>query len=148
MTRTLIRAGWIALSVFAAPVLPAAAGIHVIDGDTIAIGREHIRLVGIDAPETRQARCDGELRLGLEAKARLHELLTQACGPLPTADAGRCVVIRRQRDKDRYGRTLARVLIDGRDVGATLIAEGLARPYLCLAGRCPARQPWCGSAAP
>lgn len=30
--------------------------------------------------------------------------------------------------KDKYGRTLARVLVDGRDIGEILIEEGLARP--------------------
>ncbi len=39
--------------------------------------------------------------------------------------------------KDRYGRTLATVSVDGQDVGEILIAEGLARPWT---GH---RQPWC-----
>ncbi|GLK74709.1 thermonuclease family protein [Ancylobacter dichloromethanicus] len=128
--------------------LPATAGIYVIDGDTIVVGREHIRIVGIDAPETRQARCDAELRLGLEAKARVLFLLQRACGPLAKADAGRCLTIQRQPAPDRYGRTLARIGVGGRDLGATLVAEGLARPYICPRGRCPARKPWCEVPAP
>jgi endonuclease YncB( thermonuclease family) len=40
---------------------------------------------------------------------------------------------------DRYGRTLASVTVNGRDVGEILIGEGLARPY--QGGR---RGSWCG----
>ncbi|PAP96113.1 thermonuclease family protein [Mesorhizobium wenxiniae] len=39
--------------------------------------------------------------------------------------------------KDRYGRTLATIEVDGRDVGDILIGEGLARPWT---GK---RRPWC-----
>ncbi|MCJ8142941.1 thermonuclease family protein [Ancylobacter sp. A5.8] len=120
----------------------AGAGIYVTDGDTIIVDRERIRIVGIDAPETRRSRCDDELRRGLEAKARVVELLTAACGALPAAQAS-CIDIERQPKRDRYGRTLARIRVDGRDLGERLISEGLVRPYICPKGRCPARQPWC-----
>lgn len=39
---------------------------------------------------------------------------------------------------DRYGRTLARMMLDGLDVAELLIAENLARKY--AGGR---RQGWC-----
>jgi endonuclease YncB( thermonuclease family) len=41
------------------------------------------------------------------------------------------------RDRDVYGRLLRNVSVNGRDVGATLISEGVARAY---AG---GRRPWC-----
>jgi endonuclease YncB( thermonuclease family) len=49
----------------------SSADIHIIDGDTIAvIGlRQHIRLVGFNAPETRNARCEAEARLGPACQA-------------------------------------------------------------------------------
>jgi endonuclease YncB( thermonuclease family) len=31
----------------------------------------------------------------------------------------------------------------GKDVGAVLIADGLARPYHYSRDRCPRREPWC-----
>jgi hypothetical protein len=31
----------------------------------------------------------------------------------------------------------------GRDVGAILISEGLARSYVCGASSCPPRSSWC-----
>ncbi len=43
-----------------------------------------------------------------------------------------------RRAKDRYGRTLARVAVDGRDLGELLVGVGLARPY-----HGERRQSWC-----
>jgi len=102
---------------------------YIIDGDTIVIAREHIRIANIDAPETRHAKCDAELRLGLAAKHRLEILL--AAGDIETHLAYP------NRPRDRYGRTLATVTVDGEDVGEILISEGLARRW---DGR---RHPWC-----
>lgn len=42
-----------------------------------------------------------------------------------------------ERSRDRYGRTLAYVVVDGRDLGELLVAQGLARRWT---GRC---QSWC-----
>jgi endonuclease YncB( thermonuclease family) len=119
----------------------ASADIYVIDGDTIIVDREHIRLVGLDAPEIRHARCDAELARGIEAKARLLSLIVDACGPLAKAPAT-CLDIARLAVPDRYGRTLAVVKTPAADLSATLIREGLAHPYTC-AGHCPPRRPWC-----
>jgi micrococcal nuclease len=88
----------------------------IVDGDTIAIGSERIRLLNVDAPESFRPRCDAELVAGLKAKERLAQLLRRE---------------RVQSDRqgqDRYRRTLARVRADDRDVGETLIAEGPALP--------------------
>ena len=125
--------GWIAA---------ARADIYVIDGDTIVVDREHIRLVGLNAPETRGAACEAERRLGYLAKARLVDLLTAACGPLARAPA-RCLDMARERHKDRYGRSLARLRAGGEDVAGVMIREGLAEPYDCHAGHCPWRRNWC-----
>jgi hypothetical protein len=43
----------------------------IIDGDTIALGTERIRLLNIDAPESFRSRCERELVMGLKAKERL-----------------------------------------------------------------------------
>lgn len=102
---------------------------ETVDGDTIRIGNERIRLLGFDTPEIRSARCEHERRLGLQAKARLRQLLA----------SGRVQIERQGLRKDRYGRTLAKVFVNGRDVGETLVSEGLARPY--YGGR---RETWCG----
>lgn len=97
----------------------------VVDGDTIWLKGEKIRLAGIDTPELDGARCRQEREMAEAATERLVALL-----------AGGPVVIQPQ-GKDRYGRTLAVISVGGDDVGGILVAEGLARPW---AGK---RQPWC-----
>lgn len=91
----------------------------VVDGDTFRIGGVKIRIADIDTPETHPARCAREAELGEAATRRLRELLNAGAVSLAPID----------RDADRYGRKLRRVAVDGRGVGDTLIAEGLARPY-------------------
>ncbi len=99
----------------------------VVDGDTLWLGGEKIRVADIDAPETHPPNCAEEARLGDAATRRLRELLNNGAVSLQAID----------RDSDRYGRKLRVVLVDGRSVGETLVAEGLARPY---GG---GRRPWC-----
>lgn len=111
--------------------LAAALAFSVIDGDTVDINGERIRIANIDAPETRQARCDAEKRLGRVAKRRLEELLQ---GGIPEIIRGDPAT---GRKKDRHGRTLATITIAGEDVGEILIHEELARKW---SGR---REPWC-----
>jgi micrococcal nuclease len=112
------------------PILLALlASAFAVDGDTIILDGRHVRVANIDAPEIHEYHCDAELRLGLVAKRRMAELL--ASGPLTVheGDHGRMV--------DRYGRTLATIEVDGKDIGEILIAEGLARRWT---GH---RRPWC-----
>ncbi|MEZ5959331.1 MAG: thermonuclease family protein [Hyphomonadaceae bacterium] len=107
-----------------------AQRMRVIDGDTMEDTREDItyRLVNIDTPETgSRARCAAERDLGNRATAAARALVSEA----------RRVEFRPTGRIDRYGRTIAFVVIDGRDMGETLMAEGLARPWR---GR---REPWC-----
>lgn len=108
-----------------APILLAAVlAVRVVDGDTLAVGSEKIRLVGVDAPELRGAHCPAELALARLAAARLEAL---TAGGAPKIE---------RRGVDRYGRTLAVVRAAGVDVGARLIEEGYARPW-------PAHRHWC-----
>ena len=101
---------------------------RVIDGDTVdAPTGVRYRLLGYDTPETYRAICDEELALGKRATERLKELL--ASGEVQLIESGKT---------DRYGRSLARLTVDGNDVGQILIGEGLARPY--YGGR---HQGWC-----
>lgn len=100
-----------------------ASSLVVIDGDTITAGHERIRIANIDAPEIGNPKCDAERRLGLVAKRRLAELLGEGDSIIKRGDpvTGRI--------KDRYGRTLATITVNGRDVGEVLVAELLARRW-------------------
>lgn len=104
-----------------------AASVYVVDGDTLRLGNETIRLANVDAPESgSRARCPAERQLARLATERLRAL----------TDGQRLDV--RREGKDRYGRTLARVRVNGRDVGERLVLEGYAAPWR---GR---REAWCG----
>jgi endonuclease YncB( thermonuclease family) len=93
---------------------------HVVDGDTLVISGERIRLFGIDAPELRQ-RCDPSGRnwaCGVWAANVLTKL---------TARGGlKCDAL----DRDRYGRTVARCTAAGRDIGAEMVRLGAAAAYV------------------
>ena len=44
----------------------ATGTVAIVDGDTSSVGRERIRLLAIDTPETFRSRCENELVLGTE----------------------------------------------------------------------------------
>lgn len=88
-------------------------GVH--DGDTITGLDEHkvqhkIRLDAIDAPELGQP-------FGQAAKKALSDKVF-----------GKDVVVV-PKTKDKYGRTIGHVMIDGRDVNLEMLEEGMAWHY-------------------
>lgn len=95
---------------------PAAAQT-ITDGDTLRMNGVTYRLHGVDAPETRQACPDG-WPAGRMATTRLQELIS-----------GRTVICQ-EKDRDRYGRTVAVCRAGGEDVGAILVREGLAWAFV------------------
>ena len=114
-----------ALLALPSPALAVPAEqVRVIDGDTVAIGQERLRLLNIDAPETSSPRCPAEAAAGERATTRLKELT-----------AGGVMVVR-SGDRDRYGRTLGRLVVGTRDVGDILLSEGVALPWE------PGRRAW------
>lgn len=109
----------IALAIAVCQAPPAPRVTCVVDGDTVWIAREKIRLLDIDAPEMNGS-CPAESALARQARDRLVVLLQQAD-----------VTIERE-GRDRYGRTLARL----GDVGEQLVREGLARRWGDRRGWC------------
>ena len=106
----------------------------VVDGDTIRIGKRTIRIVGIDAPETRDAQCAMERRMGEAAAGALLALVNQ--GPFE-------MVGRIDDPRDEYGRelrALVRRKADGSEqsIASDLVSAGMARSY--IGG---SREPWC-----
>lgn len=100
----------------------------VVDGDTLWINGEKVRVADIDTPEISTPKCTFELTLGNRATRRLIELVNE--GPFQ-------LQVWPGRDTDRYGRKLRVLARDGRSLGDRLVAEGLARTW---SGR---REPWC-----
>jgi len=98
------------------------------DGDTckafVAGPVERVRLVGFDTPELApRSECRKEHDLGIVARDRLNSMIRSA------RDKQFCSDKPDEFSRDDYGRILAVLLLDGRDVAATLIDEGLAVPY-------------------
>jgi len=83
--------------------------VRAVDGDTIRVGGERIRLRGIDTSEMSEF--DGPA-----AKRRLEELLRN--GPIRIVPHGR----------DVYNRLLADVFVNEQNVAETLIMEGYEKP--------------------
>jgi micrococcal nuclease len=102
----------------------ACAIVKVTDGDTVRVrcasGYETpLRLMGYDTPETFRPGCWQEEVLGKRATAWLRTRLR----------AARRIEVIEIAGSDRYDRVLVRLAVDGQDVGAGLIAAGLAAPY-------------------
>lgn len=92
----------------------------VIDGDTIEIHGQRIRLHGIDAPEKGQPCFDASgkvYRCGHIAAMALDEFI------------GASPVTCRERDVDRYGRTVADCSVRGEDIELWLVRSGHAMAY-------------------
>jgi endonuclease YncB( thermonuclease family) len=118
--------------------------IEVIDGDTVRFNGTVYRLVGIDTPERGdKARCDDERRRAEAATLRLGALIRSGDARL-TRVACACRPGLEGTRNCNYGRLCGSLTIGGRDVGAILIGEGLAHPYVCGITSCPQRRPWCG----
>lgn len=83
--------------------------IVTIDGDTLRIGPDRIRLRGIDTPELSE-------QGGPAARQRLEQLLQE--GPVKIVPHG----------QDVYGRTVADVFVNGKNVADALKSEGFAKP--------------------
>jgi endonuclease YncB( thermonuclease family) len=89
----------------------------VLDGDSLELGGERIRLEGIDAPEFDQKCAGGTVACGQEARKRLREL----------AGSNRLICKGWQRDK--YDRLLAVCEADGKELNREMVRSGWAIAY-------------------
>jgi endonuclease YncB( thermonuclease family) len=89
--------------------------VGVADGDTITVldsskTQHKIRLAGIDAPERNQA-------FGERSRESLANLV-----------AGKTVIVETTK-RDRYGRSVGKVLLDGEDINLAQIQRGMGWFY-------------------
>jgi endonuclease YncB( thermonuclease family) len=99
-----------------APQREITGAAEAIDGDSLRLAGEEIRLKGIDAPELSQT-CmisNRATTCGRDARAHLRRML--ASGLATCIGEGR----------DRYGRLLARCRVRGVDVNAAMVRDGYA----------------------
>ena len=93
---------------------------RVIDGDTIEIAGERIRLHGIDAPESKQTCIDGDgkkWRCGQDATFALANLI------------GNHWITCKGDERDRYGRLIAVCYAGPYDLNAMIVQRGWALAY-------------------
>ena len=100
---------------------------RVVDGDTvdamIDLGfdtwvHKRIRLLGIDAPETRTRDLDEKVQ-GLATKERLTGILEAAEG----------MFVLHSHGVGKYGRCLGTIMVGEENINELLLAEGLAEVY-------------------
>ena len=89
--------------------------VEVLDGDTVDVLTSvkevvRVRLAGIDAPEKKQA-------FGTASKQTLSQLVF------------RSEVVVEWHKKDRYGRLLGKVMVDGVDANLKMVQAGMAWHY-------------------
>jgi len=97
----------------------------VLNGNTFWYGGEFMRLVTINPPMPASPACADEASTERAATDRLVDLLN-----------GMEIFVFRY-GTDAEGHTLTRVLVEGKEVGETLISEHLAQPSSAANG------PWC-----
>jgi endonuclease YncB( thermonuclease family) len=114
-----------ALIVYFLVLIPATARADVageaivVDGDTLKIKGQRVRLWGIDAPETRQNcqrnsmpwQCGKDATEALSAKIKGKSINCQ------------------QRDRDRYKRIVAICFLGSENLNAWMVSEGWALDY-------------------
>lgn len=104
--------------------MQAARVTKVVDGDTIRVALnnkdETIRMIGINTPESVDPRREVEC-FGKEASNRLKELVSGK-DVLLEADQS-------QDERDRYGRLLRYVWLNGMNINKAMVSEGFAYEY-------------------
>ena len=113
--------GLLLLAIYACYSACQAKGLYVVDGDSLEMGQERVRLYGIDAPEYVQYCYDAQgqkYQCGLQAKDFLTALVQNeklSCQHIGT---------------DRYGRSLKECFLkNGESLNRMMVASGWAVDY-------------------
>lgn len=96
----------------------------VIDGDTFEIHGQRVRVWGVDAPESAQlCHIAGKpWRCGQQAALAVSDHI------------GQQTVACLERDRDRYGRIVAKCSVASQDIGVWLVSNGWALDYAQYSG--------------
>lgn len=113
--RLLVFIALLSLSTLCQAELISGRVVHVADGDTVTVldaakVQHKVRLAGIDAPEKSQA-------FGQKSRESLEELV-----------AGKTVIVETHK-KDRYGRSVGKVMVSNQDMNIEQLRRGFAWFY-------------------
>jgi len=112
-----VMAGALLYAIAHLPGAEIGGGAGVIDGDSLRVDGQELRLFGIDAPEAQQTclKADGTIwPCGREAARHLRALVRSGA------------VICRGHGTDRYDRLLARCKAGATDLNAQMVVDGYA----------------------
>lgn len=107
------------LPIQSAPREALTGPVYVIDGDTVILGKIHIRLKGIDAPEMQQqcVQAGTPYDCGREARNILRSRI------------GKSSIRCEKEGRDQYGRELARCYLAETDLNGWMVEQGWAVSY-------------------
>ena len=119
------------------PIPSKAMVVRVIDGDTFDVvlsdgSMDRVRLLGVDTPETTGSNRPNEYR-GIADAGCLKSWGEEATTFAATLIEGRQVTLRLDAiagERGFYGRLLAYVIVEERDLGSLLLESGYARVYV------------------
>lgn len=114
----------VSLISYALPQETVTGTARIVDGDTLNINGQSIRLFGVDAPEKRQT-CQ---RQGVGYSCGL--MATDTLRSITAGRAVRCLVM----THDKYGRSVARCEVNGESLNKALVRSGLALAYYQYGG--------------
>ena len=113
----------LAPTIHAEILLRKEKNLYCYDGDTCYViieGQEaKIRLLELDTPEVSNPKCNAEFELGSKARDFLNNLIRNA----------ETIEFKTDYEKDYFGRTLSYLIIDGYDVSALIVDNGLGVAY-------------------
>lgn len=99
---------------------PVIGRVSVVDGDTLEIRGQRIRLWGADAPESRQT---------CERRGETYRCGNEAANALAGWIGQRTVTCTPRGRPDRYRRIVATCTVSGEDVAAWLVRNGHALDF-------------------
>ena len=118
LTATIIAAALL-LAGPAAAEPPLSGTARVVDGDTLEVAGQKVRLLGLDAPESKQVcQRDGQ-------PWRCGDASADALRDIVAGRSVRCDV----RGRDRWGRSLAVCYADETDLAREMVRRGMAVAY-------------------
>lgn len=99
------------------------ATLSMSDGDSGRCDGQRVRIHGIDAPELQATRCRTQPTIWACLPAnRVHAVQSRDRARQLVRNGASCQAI----DTDRYQRSVVRCRVNGRDLGETLVREGMA----------------------